>query len=315
MRWTKFTIETTEEAEDLVSGILFDEGITNIEIEDLLPVQALEGEEYEELQPDRGEDDGSSRISFYVEEGEDYGALLERIRLEIDSSRAFADMGSGHIAISSTDEADWRNKWKDYFHSFQVGDIFIHPSWEELEPGHEKDVVLQIDPGITFGTGKHETTQLCIKALGKYLKGGEKVLDVGCGSGILSMVALKKGAKVVTGTDIDPACVDAVRENITRNHLPVENMHCYIGDLTSDPKIKASVGDGYDLVVANILADIIIGMIDAIADTMRPGAVFISSGIIDFKQKEVEEAFVKAGLTIIETGEQGEWRSVIGRKM
>ena len=196
-----------------------------------------------------------------------------------------------------------------------MGDIFIHPSWEELEPGHEKDVVLQIDPGITFGTGKHETTQLCIKALGKYLKGGEKVLDVGCGSGILSMVALKKGAKVVTGTDIDPACVDAVRENLTRNHLPVENMHCYIGDLTSDPKIKASVGDGYDLVVANILADIIIGMIDAIADTMRSGAVFISSGIIDFKQKEVEEAFVKAGLTIIETGEQGEWRSVIGRKM
>lgn len=314
MRWTKFTIDTTEEAEDLVSGVLFDEGITNIEIEDLLPVEALEGEEYEELQPDRGEDDGSSRISFYVEEGEDYGALLERIKISLESLRAFVDLGTGHIEISSTDEADWRNKWKDYFHSFQVGDIFIHPSWEELEPGHEKDVVLQIDPGITFGTGKHETTQLCIKALGKYLKGGEKVLDVGCGSGILSMVALKKGAKSVVGTDIDPACVDAVKENLSRNDLPLDAMTCYIGDLTTDKTIQQNVGGDYDVVVANILADIIIGMIDAIASAMKPGTVFISSGIIDFKQTEVEEAFRKAGLTVIETGEQGEWRSVIGRK-
>ena len=224
------------------------------------------------------------------------------------------DIGSCHNTTSVSDEADWRDKWKDYFHSFSVGDLFLYPSWEELPPEKADGPHLSIDPGITFGTGKHETTQLCIRALQQYVKSGDRILDVGCGSGILDMVSLLCGAGEITGTDIDPACQIAVHENFSRNGLDENRMHVYIGDLTTDESLRQKTGDGYDIVVANILADIIIGMIDVIYDKVKPGGIFIASGIIDFKQKEVEDAFRKSGFTVTETHEQGEWRSVIGLK-
>ncbi|MDD6550373.1 MAG: 50S ribosomal protein L11 methyltransferase [Lachnospiraceae bacterium] len=311
MRWTKFTIDTTEEAEDLVSALLYDYDITNIEIEDKAAVTPLEGEDYEELVPDRGADDGKSQVIFYVEEGKDYGKLLEDIRLGLDDLRKTADIGAGTIDISSSDESDWRDKWKEFFHTFTVGDYTVIPSWENIKSDADPKHIIRMDPGITFGTGKHESTRMIIEELPSYIKGGEKVLDLGTGSGILSMIALREGAAEVTATDIDPATESAVAENFKRNDLPTEKIKLLIGDMSSDKEVQAKVGDGYDVVCANILADIIIGMLPAIRKAIKKGGYFLTSGIIDFKEKEVTDELEKNGFQIKLINHDGEWVSIV----
>ena len=309
MRWTKFTIDTTEASAELVSALLYDFDITNIEIEDNAAVTPLEGEDYEELVPDRGADDGSSKVIFYVEEGRDYGKLLEDIRFGLDNLKKTADIGAGTIDISSTDEKDWRDKWKEFFHTFTVGDYTIVPSWEEVSSDSDPKHIIRMDPGITFGTGKHESTRMIIEELPEYIHGGEKVLDLGTGSGILALIALREAAADVTATDIDPATKDAVAENFERNNLPLEKMHLVIGDLASDKKVQGEVGGGYDVVCANILADIIIGMLPAIRNTIRPEGVLLTSGIIDFKEEEVKNALYENGFKVYDIKKCGEWVS------
>jgi ribosomal protein L11 methyltransferase len=314
MRWTKFTIDTTEASAELVSALLYDFDITNIEIEDNAAVTPLEGEDYEELVPDRGADDGSSKVIFYVEEGRDYGKLLEDIRFGLDNLKKTADIGAGTIDISSTDEKDWRDKWKEFFHTFTVGDYTIVPSWEEVSSDSDPKHIIRMDPGITFGTGKHESTRMIIEELPEYIHGGEKVLDLGTGSGILAMIALREGAADVTATDIDPATKDAVAENFERNNLPLEKMHLVIGDLASDKKVQGEVGGGYDVVCANILADIIIGMLPAIRNTIRPEGVLLTSGIIDFKEEEVKNALYENGFKVYDIKKCGEWVSIAAKQ-
>ena len=314
MRWTKFTIDTTEASAELVSALLYDFDITNIEIEDNAAVTPLEGEDYEELVPDRGADDGSSKVIFYVEEGRDYGKLLEDIRFGLDNLKKTADIGAGTIDISSTDEKDWRDKWKEFFHTFTVGDYTIVPSWEEVSSDSDPKHIIRMDPGITFGTGKHESTRMIIEELPEYIHGGEKVLDLGTGSGILAMIALREGAADVTATDIDPATKDAVAENFERNNLHLEKMHLVIGDLASDKKVQGEVGGGYDVVCANILADIIIGMLPAIRNTIRPEGVLLTSGIIDFKEEEVKNALYENGFKVYDIKKCGEWVSIAAKQ-
>ncbi len=314
MRWTKFTIDTTEASAELVSALLYDFDITNIEIEDNAAVTPLEGEDYEELVPDRGADDGSSKVIFYVEEGRDYGKLLEDIRFGLDNLKKTADVGAGTIDISSTDEKDWRDKWKEFFHTFTVGDYTIVPSWEEVSSDSDPKHIIRMDPGITFGTGKHESTRMIIEELPEYIHGGEKVLDLGTGSGILAMIALREGAADVTATDIDPATKDAVAENFERNNLPLEKMHLVIGDLASDKKVQGEVGGGYDVACANILADIIIGMLPAIRNTIRPEGVLLTSGIIDFKEEEVKNALYENGFKVYDIKKCGEWVSIAAKQ-
>mgnify|MGYP006322159083 CR=1 FL=1 len=314
MRWTKFTIDTTEASAELVSALLYDFDITNIEIEDNAAVTPLEGEDYEELVPDRGADDGSSKVIFYVEEGRDYGKLLEDIRFGLDNLKKTADIGAGTIDISSTDEKDWRDKWKEFFHTFTVGDYTIVPSWEEVSSDSDPKHIIRMDPGITFGTGKHESTRMIIEELPEYIHGGEKVLDLGTGSGILAMIALREGAADVTATDIDPATKDAVAENFERNNLPLEKMYLVIGDLASDKKVQGEVGGGYDVVCANILADIIIGMLPAIRNTIRPEGVLLTSGIIDFKEEEVKNALYENGFKVYDIKKCGEWVSIAAKQ-
>ena len=314
MRWTKFTIDTTEASAELVSALLYDFDITNIEIEDNAAVTPLECEDYEELVPDRGADDGSSKVIFYVEEGRDYGKLLEDIRFGLDNLKKTADIGAGTIDISSTDEKDWRDKWKEFFHTFTVGDYTIVPSWEEVSSDSDPKHIIRMDPGITFGTGKHESTRMIIEELPEYIHGGENVLDLGTGSGILAMIALREGAADVTATDIDPATKDAVAENFERNNLPLEKMHLVIGDLASDKKVQGEVGGGYDVVCANILADIIIGMLPAIRNTIRPEGVLLTSGIIDFKEEEVKNALYENGFKVYDIKKCGEWVSIAAKQ-
>ncbi len=315
MNYIKYTIRTTSLAEEYVSFLLSELGIDSVEIEDLLPVfDEKQGGVFEELQPDRPEDDGTSSVCFYLEEDKDEEELLARIKEELSSARAFMDMGSLAITREVTHDEDWLNNWKEYFHSFSIGRLFIKPTWEDVSPATDQ-VMLEIDPGVSFGTGKHESTYMVMEKMQELLKDGDRVLDVGCGSGILSIAALKLGAGHVAGTDIDEDCIMSTRENMLLNHLDGEETDFYTGDLTVDQDLSSRLGyESYDIVFANILADIIIGMADVLPKFMKEGGYLITSGIIDFKEDKVRESLEKAGLQIVECNAMGEWRSIVARR-
>lgn len=315
MKWIRYTIDTIPEAEDVISGILMEHDITNIEIKDNLPVfDEKQGGVYEELQPDVTGDLNECRICFYVEEDFDASSLLESIQLSLEETKKFMNIGTGKISVDETDEEDWRNNWKKYFHEFTIEDILFLPTWEDREVDPSQ-MVVRIDPGIAFGTGKHETTQLCIRQLKKHMKKDDCVLDLGFGSGILSIVALKLGAGSVAGTDIDEDCILSAQENFKNNDLDFGKTSFHIGNLIADDELEKKLGDEcYDVVVANILADIIVEMMPRIPGRIKPGGLFISSGIIDFKADEVREAIEKSGLKVLEENHQGEWVNITAVK-
>lgn len=269
---------------------------------------------YIDILPELPPDDGVARISFFLDDDGNHEEFLSRVREELENLRAFVDVGSVEIIEKETEDKDWIDNWKKYFKSFVIEDILIKPTWEQMPQQGEYRSVIEIDPGTSFGTGKHETTQLCIRQLCKYMKPGDRVLDVGCGSGILSLVSLKLGASSVTGTDIDPICMEATADNMQINHLSMEGNHFFHGNLIDDEQLQREVGKGYDIVVANILADIIIPLTPVIPDHMKKGGIYIMSGIIDFKEEVVRKAVVDAGFEILEIGSQGEWRSITARK-
>lgn len=313
MKYTKFSILTTTEAEDFISAMLYDLGVMGVEIENNVPLtkEELSGM-FVDFPPELAPDDGSSIISFYAGEGIDTGALLQEIYDGIEEQRQFVNVGPGTVKVGETEDKDWINNWKQYFHAFLIEDIYIRPTWEEAEADVSFRTEIVIDPGISFGTGKHETTQLCIKALRKYLREGDLVLDAGFGSGILSIAALKLGAEKVVGTDIDEACLTSVKENFAVNHLPEEKGAFYCGNLIDDKKLQETVGTGcFDIVTANILADVIIPMAPVIPARLKPDGIFIASGIIDFKEGEVKAALQDAGFAIQETMHQGEWVGIV----
>jgi ribosomal protein L11 methyltransferase len=317
MKYIRYTIHTTTEAEEMVCFALEELGIGGVEIENRIPVPDADrqGGIFEELQPDLPANDGSSCVSFYLEENTDDSLLISQIKEALSELSAYTDIGSGQITTMISDEEDWRDNWKTYFTSFTIGDITIRPTWETAEQKDETQVVIEIDPGVSFGTGKHESTQLVIRQLQKYLKKGDQVLDVGCGSGILSIVALKLGAAHVVGTDIDADCIVSTVDNMQVNHLPKEAGEFYVGNLTDDEALQGQVGmECYDLVCANILADIIIPMAPALYRTLRAGGILITSGIIDFKEEAVAEALKVAGFRLAESNAQGEWRSITAEK-
>ena len=315
MKWDKYTIDTTTEAEDFISMILSENGIEGIEIEDNVPLTKEEtGEMFIDFPPELPPDEGKSKVSFYLEAGEDHTETLKAVRIGLEQLRSMVEIGSGDITSSQTEDIDWINNWKQFFQSFYIDDILIKPTWEPLKEEDKNKFLIEIDPGISFGTGKHETTQLCIRQIRKYLKEGERVLDVGCGSGILSIAALKLGAGSVVGTDVDGDCITSTHENMTVNHLAENSGEFYVGNLIDDKVFQEKIGTGYDLVVANILADIIIPMAPALYQCAKEQGVLITSGIIDFKENEVKEALEQAGFEILEVNHQGEWVNVTARK-
>ncbi|MCU6763398.1 Ribosomal protein L11 methyltransferase [uncultured Roseburia sp.] len=316
MKWNKYTIETTTAAEDFISSMLSDLGIEGVEIEDNIQLSQKDtAKMFIDFLPELPPDEGVGKVSFYLDAGEDHTEILKQVKEELEQLRLFTDVGAGTITESQTEDVDWINNWKEFFHSFTIDNIVIKPTWEPLEDGDKDKILIEIDPGVSFGTGKHETTQLCIRQLGKFLKAGDQVLDLGCGSGILSIVSLKLGAAHVTGTDIDDDCMISTYDNMEVNHLPKEQGTFYVGNLIDDIDLQQKVGtETYDVVVANILADVIIPMAPVIPARMKSGGILITSGIIDFKETEVKEAIESAGLEVIEIAHQGEWVSITAQK-
>lgn len=327
MKWKKFKIKTVTEAEDIIISTLYDIGLEGAQIEDKIPLTALEKEQmFVDILPDGPEDDGIAYLSFFVEEQEDGSLVLNdeqvteeeivaRVREELDTLRMFCEIGDGSIAVDETEDIDWINNWKQYFHQFYIDDLLVIPSWEEVKDGDRGKMILHIDPGTAFGTGMHETTQLCIRQLKKFITPETELLDVGTGSGILAILSLMYGAKHAVGTDLDPCSVDAVADNMQNNGIAPEQFEMMIGNIITDKEVQDRVGyEKYDIVVANILADVLVPLTPVIVNQMKPGAVYITSGIIDDKESTVVEAVNAAGLEVLEVTYQGEWVSVTARK-
>jgi len=317
MKWTKFTLKTTTAAVDLISSLLDEIGIEGIEIEDNIPLSEADTRGmFIDILPELPPDDGTARVSFYVEDPDDQGRITDRLQAGLDELRQFVDVGECTITRSETEDKDWINNWKQYFKPFTVDDILIKPTWEEVPEGQAGMLLIQIDPGTAFGTGQHETTQLCIRQLRRYVTEGARVLDVGTGSGILGIVALKLGAGHVFGTDLDENAVCAVRENLEANQISGDRFNVVKGNIIDDGAVQDEAGYAcYDIAVANILAPVIILLQEKIVRHLKPGGVFITSGIINTKEAEVRAAMESnPELAVIGTTYQGEWVSITARK-
>lgn len=318
MKWKKFTIQTTCEAVDLVSSMLNDLGIEGIEIEDNVPLTEQETKGmFIDILPELPPDDGTARVSYYLEMEADAEGILGQVREGLEELRMFVDVGSGEITRTETEDLDWMNNWKQFFKPFTIDHILIKPTWEEIPEEHKDKLLVEIDPGTAFGTGSHETTQLCIRQLQKYLKPGDRVLDVGTGSGILGITAIKLGAGSAFGTDLDENAVEAARENVAVNHIPAEQFPIITGNIIDDETVQKEAGfNCYDIVVANILAPVIIMLSGEVARHMKKGSVMITSGIINTKEAEVKKAFEEnPDFEILETTHQNDWVSVTVRRV
>lgn len=346
MKWKKLTVKTVTDAEDIIISELYDLGLEGAMIEDHVPLTAWEKEQmFVDILPDGPEDDGIAYLSFFVEvpsddeekgiatqnglsddmdnsyfivsngQAPDMDALVEAVRNKLSEIREYMDIGEGCITISETEDKDWLNNWKEFFHQFYIDDLLVTPSWEEIKPEDQDKKILHIDPGTAFGTGMHETTQLCIRQLKKYITPETVLLDVGTGSGILAIVSLMYGIKEAVGTDLDPCAVEAVRENMEVNGVNADQFEMMIGNIISDPEIQDRVGyERYDIVVANILAEVLLPLTPVVKKCLKPGGIYITSGIIAEKEQLVVDAVKAAGMEVLEVTRQNEWVSVTARR-
>mgnify|MGYP002551846403 CR=1 FL=1 len=318
MRWNKFTLKTRSEVEDIVISTLAEAGVEGVEIEDKVPLTEQDKQQmFVDILPDGPADDGIAYLNFYLDEKEDKEELLANVKDALEELRMFVDIGEGTITESQTEDKDWINNWKQYFKPFMVNDIVIKPTWEEVPDDMVGRMVVDIDPGTAFGTGSHETTQLVIKQMEKYINNETELLDVGTGSGILSVIGLMLGAKHVIGTDLDPNAIIATDENMEANGISKERYEVIEGNIIDDPAIKNHIGfEKYDVVTANILADIIIPLLPEILPHMKINGILITSGIINMKEQAVKDAFRSLdGFEIVETTYQGEWVSVTAKRV
>ena len=316
MKWNRFTIKTKTEAEDVIISALADVGVEGVEIQDKQPLTETDKEQmFVDIMPEGPADDGIAYLNFYLEEDTETAPVLEKVRAVLEEVRGYMDIGEGTITESQTEDKDWINNWKEYFHQFYVDDILIVPSWEEVKEEDKDKMILHIDPGTAFGTGMHETTQLVIRQLKKFVTKDTQMLDVGTGSGILGIVALKLGAAHVVGTDLDPCAIPAVADNKEANDIKDETFDMLIGNIIDDKEVQDTVGyEKYDIVTANILAEVLQALTPVIVSQLKPGGIYITSGIIDDKEQVVRDAVKAAGLKLLEVTYQGEWVSVTAQK-
>ena len=325
MKWTQLRIKTISDAEDMIISELYDIGLEGAQIEDKVPLTAREKEQmFVDIMPDVPDDDGVAYLNFFIQQEEDESEadhdnrvkeIMENAKAVLDDIRSYMEIGDGTIEIRETEDKDWINNWKEFFHQFYVDDLLVIPSWEEVKEEDKDKMILHIDPGTAFGTGMHETTQLCIRALKKYVNDETVLLDVGTGSGILGILSLMFGGKYVIGTDLDPCAVEAVADNIAHNNIDKDKFKLIIGNIIDDKAVQDEVGyEKYDIVAANILADVLIPLTPVIINQMKKGGIYITSGIIDMKEEVVKKAIEDAGLEVLEVNHQGEWVGIVARK-
>ena len=316
MKWIRFTLDTHTDAVDMLSYMLDEIGVEGIEIEDHVPLSEEDKKKmFVDILPDPEDNDGTAKVHFYMEpENCNPEKIMMQVQDIFQEVKQFCNIGKGTISLSETEDKDWINNWKTFFKPFRAADnIVIKPTWETYEKENEDDILIEIDPGIAFGTGSHETTKLCIQALDKYVKKGDSVLDVGCGSGILSIAALKLGAAHATAIDIDEVAVKVAAENMDVNHIPASQYTLFDGDLITNSFLKVKAGTGHDIVVANILADVIIPLTGVIHPHLKKGGLYITSGIINTKEEEVREALIANGFEILGVEYMKEWCCFIAK--
>lgn len=319
MEWTEVSIYTTTNGIEIINGALLSMGINDAVIEDasvfedFLNDKTINWDYYdEELAKMK---DCESCIKIYLGDNEQGYKLLQEIYKLVESlKKDYCDIDFGRLAIEERllNDEDWANNWKQYFKPFVISDkIIIKPSWEEYKESTEGKIVLEIDPGMSFGTGQHHTTRLCIEQMIKYLKKDMEVLDMGCGSGILSIAAILLGAKSSTGVDIDENAVRIAIENNRLNNIHGDRFIAYSGDVTNDTKLQDKIGyNKYDLIAVNIIADIIIGMSHTFPLFLKSGGLVIASGIIEKYLQDVLNNFKGLGFEILEVNKSEDWVSV-----
>ncbi len=318
MKWIKYTLKTTTAASELVIAMMVEAGIDGVEIEDNVPISEADKKRmFIDFLPILPIDEGVCYLSFYLEDETNEKEILEAVNEGLTELKDFVDVGEGTISKSETEDKDWINNWKQFFKSFTVDDIVIKPTWEDVKPEYVGKMLIEIDPGIAFGTGMHETTQLCMRQLNKYVKKGDAILDVGCGSGILSIVALKLEAARAVGVDIDENATIATGENLEVNHIDKNMCKVYTGNILEDKVLEDKIGyDCFDIVTANILADVLLPLTPIVPAHLKKGGLFITSGIIDTKEEEVKQAIIDNGnYEIVEITRQKDWSSITARRI
>lgn len=317
MNWLQISIETTTEGIDKVCSELSEIGIEGFEIEDKDDFNTFldENKQFwdyvdEDLYNER---QGPTKVKTYIEEDASAGEILINIKSALEKIKC-DEYGSLEVSIKNLAQEDWENNWRQYFKPLYVGEnIIIKPHWEEVSDCDGK-LVFEIDPGMTFGSGQHETTRMCVEALEKYVKKGNTVADLGCGSGILSVIALLLGAEYAYAVDIDPNCEKIAYENAALNNVSKDIYKVECGNVLNDKNLcKKLSEEKYDIVVANIVADVIIPLSEKVRSFMKDGGYFITSGIIDFRMEEVKEALVSNGFEILEVKHDGDWYAFVCR--
>ena len=317
MKWLELKIDAAPAGLDPVSALLEDLGITGLVIDD-------EGDFRDFLEHNRAywdyvddalmqEKKGLCRITFYLEDSPDGYNTLSRVRMALSRvKQEHPEYGSLLLTMENMEDADWENNWKQFYKPMEIGErLLVVPEWEQAQ--EDGRVKLVLNPGLTFGTGSHATTRLCLQALEQHIHGGEKVLDLGCGSGILSIAALLLGAKDAFACDIDDKCVGVAYENAALNGVGKEHYTVRAGDVLSDKRLQKEFGGDYDVIVANIVADVIIALAPQVGKLLKKGGIFLCSGIIDDRADEVKEQLIAAGWQIEETRSSEGWFSYLCR--
>ena len=310
MKWNKFTLKTRSEVEDIVISTLADVGIEGVEIQDKQPLTESDKQQmFVDIMPDIPDDDGIAYLNFYLDVDEDKEKVLADVRAALAEMQEFLDLGECTITESETEDKDWINNWKQYFKPFPVGEkLYIRPSWEHDEPEAGR-TVLEIDPESSFGTGQHHTTRLCLELM-ESEAAGSKMLDMGCGSGILFIGGMLLGAKEVFAVDIEENAVRIAKKNAAENHLPEEKYTVRCGNVLSDEALRAEIGSGYDLITANIVADVLKAMAPLFPQFLKKTGTLIISGIIVERKDEVIAAMEAQGFVVTDCREKEGWAAV-----
>lgn len=318
MNWTEAEIYTSTECIDILCASLLDIGIKGFAIKDSEDFnEFLENKDgkWDYIDDDlMGLKNCETSVTIYLPENSQGAEMLISLKQLLNRMKERDSSGSWgrlEFEIKSVKEEDWANNWKQYFKPLKVGEkLLVKPSWEEYD-GSDSRTILEIDPASSFGTGQHNTTKLCLELLEKAVKGGERILDLGCGSGILSIGGILLGANEATAVDIEENAVATALENAVKNNISMEKYHAYCGDIISNTDLREKIGSGYDIITANIVADVLIAMSTLFRSFLKPESILIISGIITERKSEVVDAVVEAGFEVIEEAEGDGWAAVM----